>query len=221
MKIRITCLFFFIFSLLYPFSLWGGSNYGKLVSDSSQVTSAALESLKKLGAKRGAVTIKGSAVTIKGGVVDIIGFPKGIVGGGTGFSGKVAGVQGILKELNAKVTKREIKIELPSDILFDFDKYNIRPDARESLSKVAKVIKAYHPKSVLIEGHTDSKGSAKYNLRLSLKRANSVKRWLIEKENVRGILFRIKGWGESRPKATNRTAEGRQKNRRVEITIKR
>jgi outer membrane protein OmpA-like peptidoglycan-associated protein len=78
----------------------------------------------------------------------------------------------------------------------------------------------------LIEGYTDSKGSDSYNLRLSDKRAASVKDWLVKKGGVGNKKMTTKGWGEANPVAPNENPdgsdnpEGRQKNRRVEITVK-
>ncbi len=130
-----------------------------------------------------------------------------------------ADLEQTLKELGARVTETEIRMDLSGDILFDTNRYGVRPDAREALGKVAVVIRAYPEKSVRVEGHTDFEGSQEYNKRLSVKRAESVRRWLREKEGLTGTGFQIKGWGKVRPRASNRTAEGRQKNRRVEITI--
>jgi outer membrane protein OmpA-like peptidoglycan-associated protein len=124
-----------------------------------------------------------------------------------------------MKDLGAEVTEKEIRMDLPSDILFDFDKSVIRSDARDSLSKVAVVIRAHPGKIILVEGHTDSKGSEDYNKKPSLQRAESVKRWLQENGNIRDTVFQIKGWGEINPKATNETEQGRQKNRRVKVTV--
>jgi photosystem I P700 chlorophyll a apoprotein A2 len=79
---------------------------------------------------------------------------------------------------------------------------------------------------VLIEGHTDSKGKDSYNQKLSERRANSVKNWLVENAGADGDRIKIKGWGEAKPAVPNEKSDGsddpdgRQQNRRVEITIK-
>jgi outer membrane protein OmpA-like peptidoglycan-associated protein len=94
------------------------------------------------------------------------------------------------------------------------------------LQKVADVIKQYPSATVLIEGYTDSKGSDSYNLRLSDRRAVSVKDWLLKKGGVKPRRMTTRGWGEANPVAPNTNPdgsdnpEGRQKNRRVEITVK-
>lgn len=113
-----------------------------------------------------------------------------------------------------------IKIEIPSEVLFDFDKHDIRSDAVKILQEVAEKIREYADSVVSVEGHTDSVGSDKYNLMLSQKRADSVKEYLIRVQGLKDVEFETRGWGESGPIASNQTEEGRQKNRRVEIIIK-
>jgi outer membrane protein OmpA-like peptidoglycan-associated protein len=136
------------------------------------------------------------------------------------------GLEATLVDLGAKVTETEIKIALSGDILFDFDKDTLRPDALPTLQKVAEVIAGYPGAPVLIEGYTDSKGKDSYNLKLSDRRAASVKKWLVEKAGADAGHIKTKGWGEAKPVAPNENPDGsddpdgRQKNRRVEITIK-
>jgi outer membrane protein OmpA-like peptidoglycan-associated protein len=136
------------------------------------------------------------------------------------------GLEATLVDLGAKVTQTEIKIALSGDILFDFDKDTLRPDALPTLQKVAEVIAGYAGAPVLIEGYTDSKGKDSYNLKLSDRRAASVKKWLVEKAGADAGHIKTKGWGEAKPVAPNENPDGsddpdgRQKNRRVEITIK-
>lgn len=132
-----------------------------------------------------------------------------------------------LKSAGAEIKESdtEIKISLQGEILFDFDKANIRPAAEPVLTQVAEMIKKSKKTNVLIEGHTDSKGSQSYNTKLSDRRAVSVKTWLV----AHGIAERgitTNGLGASKPVAPNTKPdgsddpEGRQKNRRVEITIR-
>ncbi len=151
---------------------------------------------------------------------------KDIIGTSREIVGVSRGIEGILNELSAKVSEHEIKIELSADVLFDFDKYDIRSDAAENLRKVAEVIKAYPKTPILIEGHTDSRGSEQYNLKLSEQRALSVKNWMVKNGGVEQSRISTKGWGAVRPVAPNTNPDrsdnpaGRQKNRRVEITIR-
>ncbi len=135
------------------------------------------------------------------------------------------GVGSLVKELGAKVTDREIRIALSADVLFDFDKFALRPEAAASLLKVGEIIKAYPTAPVLIEGHTDGKGAHAYNIKLSENRAAAVKSWLGQNAAVDAARIRTAGWGETKPVAPNTKpdgsddADGRQKNRRVEITL--
>lgn len=139
--------------------------------------------------------------------------------------GITRGIDATLKDLDAKVTDREIRIDLPSDILFDFDSAALRPDATETLAKVAEVLKAYGDAPVAVEGHTDSKGGDAYNLKLSGQRAASVMRWLSAAGGISKSRLTARGLGEAHPAAPNAkpdgsdNPEGRQRNRRVEIVL--
>jgi outer membrane protein OmpA-like peptidoglycan-associated protein len=140
--------------------------------------------------------------------------------------GMTSGIQGVLQDLKAKVTEHEVKIELDADVLFDFDKYDLRLEAVDSLRKVGEVAKSYGNSPMLIEGHTDSKGSPPYNMKLSENRATSVKNWLVQNAGVSASRISTRGFGETKPVAPNTNPNGadnpadRQKNRRVEITIR-
>jgi len=120
---------------------------------------------------------------------------------------------------------KETTIELPADVLFDFDKADIRPDAAIALKEVARILREQAKGPVRIEGHTDAKGSASYNKELSVQRAQSVQRWLVEKEGLAGMKFTIKGFGATKPVAPNTledgsdNPEGRQLNRRVALVF--
>lgn len=142
------------------------------------------------------------------------------------ITGVTRGVQGLLKDLGAKVREHEISIELAADVMFDFNKYDIKPEAAQTLQKVAQVIQGYNKAPIVIEGHTDSVGSDQHNLKLSEQRAMSVKTWLVQNGKILGGRISTKGSGETKPVASNTKPdgsddpEGRQKNRRVEIVIK-
>jgi outer membrane protein OmpA-like peptidoglycan-associated protein len=110
-------------------------------------------------------------------------------------------------------------VALPADVLFDFDKADVRADAVAALAHLATLIRAYPSGRVDLEGHTDAKGEAAYNQRLSLRRAESVKRWLVEQEGIAADRFITHGLGEARPVAGNEDEAGRQRNRRVEVVI--
>ena len=111
-------------------------------------------------------------------------------------------------------------ITLSGDALFDFNKSTIRPDAAATLDQIAadKLSTPGSYSSIEIVGHTDSVGSDAYNQGLSERRADSVASYLASKGLDRSKMT-TSGMGESQPVATNETAEGRQQNRRVVITI--
>jgi photosystem I P700 chlorophyll a apoprotein A2 len=140
--------------------------------------------------------------------------------------GITLGIDAVLKDLGAKVTDQEIHIDLAADVMFDFDKYTLRPEATETLRKLGQVVSSYGDAPLLIEGHTDNKGTHAYNMKLSQNRAEAVKKWLAENAGVKPSRIRTTGWGESKPVAPNQKPdgsddpEGRQKNRRVEIVVK-
>lgn len=128
-----------------------------------------------------------------------------------------------LSELGARQEGERIIVNLPSDVLFDFDKSDIRTDARPVLARLAEALQALADTPVAIIGHTDAKGSDAYNLRLSERRAAAVRHWLSDSGvNARMTTF---GKGESTPVAPNENADGsdnpagRQQNRRVEFII--
>ena len=99
----------------------------------------------------------------------------------------------------------------------------VRPEDKPILSKVARILKKYADREILIEGHTDDEpiASAQFssNWELSAARANAILRYLEEKEGISAKRLSAVGYGEYRPLASNATAEGREKNRRVEIVI--
>ena len=115
------------------------------------------------------------------------------------------------------IEANSLLITLDSGILFDVDKYDVRPEAAEVLKNLATVLKEADIKVFEIDGHTDSDASDEHNQVLSENRANSVKNFLTSQGTTAEIT--IKGYGESRPIASNDTPEGKQKNRRVEIII--
>ena len=115
------------------------------------------------------------------------------------------------------IEANSLLITLDSGILFDVDKYDLRPEAEEVLKNLAIVLKEADIKAFEIDGHTDSDASDEHNQILSENRANAVKNFLTSQGTTAEIT--IKGYGESRPIASNDTAEGKQKNRRVEIVI--
>ena len=111
------------------------------------------------------------------------------------------------------------KVTVTLYVGFDFDMDKVKILYREDIEKVANVLKAYPNTNAELEGHTDSIGTDEYNMDLSMRRAESVKKDLVENYNIDGSRISTHGFGESNPAATNDTIEGRQKNRRVETII--
>ena len=105
-----------------------------------------------------------------------------------------------------------------SDVLFDTGSFTLKPGAREKLAKVSGILLAHPGLNMQIEGHTDSVGSDGFNVKLSEQRADSVKDFLGE-QGVSLSSITAQGFGKAEPVATNDTAEGRQRNRRVEIVV--
>ena len=118
--------------------------------------------------------------------------------------------------LPAPVPKEEQGTYVFRNIYFDFNKATIKPESEPILDEVSDFLKANPAMKMEIQGHTDSKGTAAYNLKLSERRAASVKDYLV-KNGIASNRLTTKGYGLTKPVATNSTEEGRAKNRRVEF----
>jgi OOP family OmpA-OmpF porin len=110
------------------------------------------------------------------------------------------------------------KITFAADVLFDFDKATIKPEGRSKLDDLANKVKGVNLEVVIAIGHTDSIGEDAYNQRLSVRRAESVKAYLVSRGIEPNRVY-TEGKGEKQPIASNKTKDGRQKNRRVEIEV--
>jgi len=117
-----------------------------------------------------------------------------------------------------KSTPVSNKVVFNADTFFDFDKFNLKPEGRQLLDQVAQQVNGIALETIIAVGYTDSIGSDAYNLGLSQRRANAVKTYLVSK-GVDANRIYTEGKGKADPIATNATAEGRAKNRRVEIEI--
>ncbi|MCL2507529.1 MAG: OmpA family protein, partial [Endomicrobia bacterium] len=125
------------------------------------------------------------------------------------------------KERQAKIAELKKKINL-TRIQFEFDRYNLNPEAKKATEEIAQSLKELKTLDdsvkITIEGHTDDEGEMKYNEWLSKNRANSVYKKLLELGIDSGMIEKI-GHGKTRPIATNETEEGKAQNRRVEIIV--
>lgn len=119
--------------------------------------------------------------------------------------------------LETRDTARGLVVNM-SDVLFDSGQYTLRPLAREKLAKISGIVLAYPSLRLAVEGNTDSVGTEAFNQTLSENRAASVRSYLT-KEGIPEASTTAQGFGETRPIASNDTADGRQQNRRVELVV--
>jgi outer membrane protein OmpA-like peptidoglycan-associated protein len=119
--------------------------------------------------------------------------------------------------LQTRDTPRGLIVSMP-DVLFDFNKYTLKPEARERLARISGIVLAYPDLKLEIEGYTDSIGSDEYNQTLSDKRAQAVRDYLVS-QGVSMNNVAAHGLGKADPVADNSTAKGRQLNRRVEMIV--
>ncbi len=110
------------------------------------------------------------------------------------------------------------KVTYAADAFFDFDKSVVKPAGKAKLDDLVAKIKGINLEVIIAVGHTDSIGSDAYNQKLSVRRAESVKAYLISKGIEKNRIY-TEGKGEKQPVADNKTKEGRAKNRRVEIEV--
>ena len=184
--------------------------------------------------QKGAVIGAGSGAVIGGVIGNNVG--KGnsalgaIIGGVVG--GAAGGYIGSRMDKQAKQIEEEIPgaevervgeginvtFDEASGVYFDTEKYNINAKSQETLNKLAAIFKEYPKTNILVEGHTDNTGSDSYNLTLSKNRAQAVTNYMVTNGLDKG-RFDTKWYGEAQPKYDNTTAEGRSKNRRVELAI--
>lgn len=127
----------------------------------------------------------------------------------------------LLAQLNSILQTRDSTRGLivnMSDVLFDTGSFTLKPGAREKLAKISGILLAHPGLTLQIEGHTDSVGGDEFNQQLSERRADSVRDFLAE-QGVAGSSITARGFGKTQPVASNDTAEGRQRNRRVELVV--
>jgi len=186
---------------------------------------------------------KGAVIGAAGGAIlgAIIGNNTGKKGSGgelgAVIGGVVGGTAGVL--IGNKMDKQAQKIEeeIPGAIVeriddgivvtfdensgvhFDTNKYNINNESEAMLNKLASILQEYPDTKILIVGHTDSVGAEDYNLALSKNRANAVTNFFIQTKNLNSSRFTTNWYGENQPVADNTSAEGRAKNRRVNLAI--
>ncbi len=180
--------------------------------------------------------VKGGAIgaAAGGAIGGVIGKKAGNTAAGVIIGAAIGGAAGALigryMDKQAEEIRRDLKgakvervgegilITFDSGLLFDVGSYQLRPATRQNLVELAKTLNKYKDTEILVEGHTDDRGTEEYNMTLSENRAKSVYNQLV-KQGVASSRFSVLGYGESAPIADNNTVEGRQLNRRVEIAI--
>lgn len=129
------------------------------------------------------------------------------------------------QEFEARQNGRSLSMNLSGDLLFDYDKAALKPEAEQALKKVAVVLSQFPESRVTVEGYTDSRGTESRNHRLSLERAQAVKDWLVRNGNLLESNITTRGFGEENPVAPNTNENGadnplgRALNRRVSIVV--
>ena len=182
-----------------------------------------------LGAGTGAVlggaagALIGATTSVKTRKATLIGAGIGaLAGGGVGvyMDNQEAQLRQRLQNSGISVTRvgDSIVLNMPSNITFDSDQSDVKPQFYDTLNSVALVFKEYDQSLIDVAGHTDSDGADDYNIDLSRRRAASVSRYLTSQQ-LDPQRFSVEGRGEREPIASNASARGKQQNRRVEITI--
>ncbi|HYQ87323.1 MAG TPA: OmpA family protein [Bacteroidota bacterium] len=181
-------------------------------------------------------TLKGGAIGAGAGAIigGLIGKAAGNTAAGVILGAAIGGAAGLAighymdkqaEEMkqdlkNAKIERvgEGIKITFDTGILFKTNSSELQSEAKKNLGDLAKILNKYPDTNILIDGHTDSTGTADYNQHLSERRAESVANDL-KGLAVAGSRLTTRGFGESQPVASNVSSEGRQQNRRVEVAI--
>jgi outer membrane protein OmpA-like peptidoglycan-associated protein len=183
-------------------------------------------------------TQRGAAIGAGAGAVmgAVIGKTAGNTAAGAVIGATVGGVAGAIIGKQMDKQAEEIKKQVPdaevihnqgdegivvnfsSKVLFDFDKFSLTDKSKATIRELSKVLNTYAETDLVIQGHTDSKGTEAYNLTLSENRAGSVADYL-KAQGVRSSRIKVVGYGETSPVASNETAAGRAENRRVTFVI--
>ncbi|MFC3196914.1 OmpA family protein [Parapedobacter deserti] len=119
---------------------------------------------------------------------------------------------------DAEMTDRGIMVTFDADVLFPLNSSYLTNRAKSEIDKLVQLLNDYPGASLIVDGHTDATGTEEYNQWLSEKRAESVKKYAVER-GINGSRITTHGYGQAKPVAPNNTKEGRQRNRRVEVTI--
>jgi len=170
------------------------------------------------GGAAGAVIGKASGNTALGAIIGaVVGGASGAIIGNK-MDKQAEEIKKAVPDAKVERVGEGIVVEFSSNVLFGFDQSDLSYDARTSLDKLVTVLNTYPETDIEVQGHTDSKGSLAYNQRLSEQRAGTVTNYLTGKGIARKRVT-INGFGETLPKYSNETEDGRTNNRRVEFLI--
>lgn len=170
------------------------------------------------GAAVGAVIGKTLGNTAAGAIAGaVVGGTAGAIIGGN-MDEKAKELEEEMEGVTVQRVEEGIAVSFDSGILFDFDSSTLRQEGNNNLRKLAKIINRDEDTTLMIVGHTDSRGAEDYNMRLSERRAESASRYMIA-QGVSSSRIQIVGRGELEPLSENETDAGRQLNRRVEVAI--
>lgn len=168
--------------------------------------------------------LKATVLDLKATALDLKGLPSDVNGAVSDLSAKAGGLAARHGGLSVRQDATTVRVSMTGDILFDFDKADIKSAAEPTLTDIARLIASAPAGTIVIEGHTDSKGSARYNQDLSLRRARVVAQWLA-RHGADQARLSVKALGDSRPIEPNTlktgadNPEGRALNRRVEFVL--
>lgn len=163
---------------------------------------------------------------LKATILDLKGLPSTLNSAVSDLSAKADGLAARHSGVSVRQDENSVRLAMTGDILFDFDKADIQPEAEPVLTDIARLIASLPAGTIVIEGHTDSKGSVQYNKDLSLRRAKAVAEWLA-KHGAAEARLSVEALGDSRPVAANTlengadNPNGRALNRRVEFVLPR
>ncbi len=144
---------------------------------------------------------------------------------GQQLTADVSDLSGLISDLGGQQTAAGLAFTFNADVLFDFDKADLKPVAQPTLEKLAQVVQQAAKSRIVISGYTDAKGDAAYNLGLSRRRAQAIADWLRAHQAGAPGQTQVNGYGEANPVAPNVKPDGsddpagRQQNRRVEVLI--
>jgi outer membrane protein OmpA-like peptidoglycan-associated protein len=209
----------------YEFSVTGDARFDGKAGSSANVKPE--DTSLTTTQKNGPVNLTPGSASLTSGPVSLTAGTTSLTSGTTSLTaGRPVQLVYPGQALTVKDSPRELRILLAADVLFDFNKANIRPDAVPTLRQAVARMKAARTQQVIrVEGYTDSKGTDALNLRLSEERAEAVETWFIQNAGMPVSAFSPKGYGAARPVAPNQKPDGqdnpsgRQLNRRVEIVV--